>query len=277
MILTFTPEKHEYKSIGEDIDWISVTSLVSYFKQSFNSKNQSLRSSNNKKSKWYGIPPLEIESLWSAENKRATDLGTWYHNQREKDIMEFETIERHGVTVPIIRPIYKDGVKQAPNQKLIPGVYPEHFVYLKSAGICGQADRIEVINNNIFINDYKSNKELKLKGYTNWEGVTTMMQEPLSHLEDCHYTHYSLQLSLYMYIMLKHNPLLSPSSMILDHVIFEEQARDKYDYPIYKTDSNGNFIVKEVKHYEVPYLKTEVIAMLNYLKNNRKQIKLKKH
>ena len=40
-------------------------------------------------------------------------------------------------------------LKYAPDQKLIPGIYPEHFVYLKSASICGQADYVEIIDNKI--------------------------------------------------------------------------------------------------------------------------------
>ena len=37
--------------------------------------------------------------------ERAIELGNWYHNQREENLCEFNTIEREGVEVPIIRPI----------------------------------------------------------------------------------------------------------------------------------------------------------------------------
>jgi len=277
MILTFTPEKHEYLSPEHQIDWISVTSLASYFKHPFDANKQSIKSTKNKKSKWYGMDPNLVKDLWNKEGKRATDLGNWWHDQREKDIGEFETIERHGVTIPIIRPTFKDGIKHAPSQKLINGIYPEHFVYLQSAGICGQSDRVEVINNKVYIGDYKTNKELKLKGYTKYDGTIDMMLEPLAHLEDCHLTHYALQLSLYMYIILKHNPEFKPGDMILDHVLFEVESMNEQGYPIYKIDNSGNFVVKEVKHYPVPYYKSEVITMLNYLRDNRERVKLKIH
>jgi hypothetical protein len=42
-------------------------------------------------------------------------------------------------------------LKIAPNQKLDPGVYPEHMVYLKSAGICGQSDLVEVVNGKVIL------------------------------------------------------------------------------------------------------------------------------
>jgi len=278
MALIFKPEFHQYQSIdpSEKIDWLGVTTFVSHFKQSFDPVKQATRSSNNVRSKWYGISPEEIQSIWKGEGDRSTTLGTWYHNQRESDIMEFETMERHGVTVPIVKPIIIEGIKYAPDQKLQNGIYPEHLVYLKSAGICGQSDRVEVVNRLVSISDYKTSKEIKLEGFTNWEGRTTKMLYTLDHLDDCHIVHYGLQLSLYLYMILKHNPQFIPGKLVIDHVIFEEEARDKYNYPIYKKDSSGNYVIKDLKHYPVPYYKSEVIAMINYLRDNRHLIKVKK-
>ena len=51
----------------------------------------------------------------------------------------------------------------------------------------------------------KTNKEIKEKGFTNWEGITSKMYKPVSHLDDCNLKHYNLQLSLYAYIIKKHN------------------------------------------------------------------------
>jgi hypothetical protein len=56
-------------------------------------------------------------------------------------------MEREGVVVPIFKPSGEtNGIRIAPSQKLDPGIYPEHMVYLKSAGICGQSDLVEVVN-----------------------------------------------------------------------------------------------------------------------------------
>lgn len=163
-------------------------------------------------------------------------------------------------------------MKFAPDQRLTEGVYPEHFVYLKSAGVCGQADRVEVIRNTIDLYDYKTNKEIKKESYRNWEGVSQRMLTPLEHLDDCNYYHYALQLSLYMYIMIKHNPNLKPGKLILHHIIFEEAGKDKYGNPVNKLDSDNNPIVKEVVPYELPYLKTEVISVINWLHENREKL-----
>ena len=62
-------------------------------------------------------------------------------------------------------------MKKAPDQKLADGIYPEHMTYLKSASLCGQADRIEVINGKVNIYDYKTNKEI----YTSMKFLTQIL------------------------------------------------------------------------------------------------------
>ncbi len=268
MAITFKEEGHIYESNDQDnIDWISVTSLVSKFKEPFDGKAIAKKSSKNKKSKWYGMTPKEILDAWEGEKDRAIKLGNWYHNQREADMLDFKTIQREGLEIPIIKPIVKEnGVKIAPEQKLKDGVYPEHLVYLKSAKLCGQADLVEIVNGTINITDYKTNKEIKEKGYTNWEGITKKLYNPVSHLDDCHISHYNLQLSIYAYIIKKHNPKLKIGKLTIQHVKFKQVGEDKNGYPI-NEHVNGEPILEQIKMYELPYLKSEVISMINWLKN----------
>jgi len=275
-ILRFTADDHKYTTIDNpEEEWLSVTSLISQFKQGFDAEKMSQKSSKNKKSKWYGMTPEDIRAAWKAEANRATTLGTWYHNEREKDLCSFTTIERQDVTVPIYKPIELMGIKYSPDQKISDGVYPEHLVYLRSAGICGQSDLVEVVKGDVHITDYKTNKEIKTEGFTSWDGKTQKMESPLSHLDDCNYIHYALQLSMYMYMILKHNPKLKPGVMTLHHIIFEEAGRDEYDNPITALDSNGDPIVKDVIPYEVPYLKAEAIKIIHWLEDNKHKLKPK--
>jgi len=276
MILTFIPQQHKYNSVEPDgINWLSVTSFISNFKQPFEADLIAEKSSKSKKSKWYGMTPEAIKDAWKSEANRATTLGTWYHNCREKDICEVETMERHGVVIPVVKPIEKEGIKYSPNQKLSSGVYPEHMVYLKSSGLCGQSDLVEVVNGEVHITDYKTNKEIKAEGYTNWEGVTQKMLPPLSHLDDCNLNHYTLQLSIYMFMILKHNPKLKFGSLTIHHIIFEEVDKNKFGNPITALDSNGDPIVKDIVQYDLPYLKQEVISLIHWLEDNRHKLKTK--
>lgn len=273
--LIFIEKNHSYQSFSPEdkIDWTSVTAFVNIFKKKFDPIAQSIKSSKNPRSKWYGLPPEEIQKHWSDEANRAATTGTAFHNQREADLTGIDTIERCGVQVPIIKPIYQDGVKYAPDQKLVEGIYPEHLVYLKSAGICGQSDRVEVVKGVVDIVDYKTNKEIKTKGFTNWEGITDKMLGPCAHLDDCNYNHYALQLSTYLYIILKQNPIFRPGKLSLHHIIFQKEAEDKFGNPIYKKDENGDPIVEKLVSYEVPYLKEEVKNMIAWLQDNKTNLK----
>ena len=271
MSIIFNAEEHSYKSLNpeENINWVSVTTVVSSLKQPFDAKAVAQKVTKKKNSKWYGLDPIIVQQIWTNEADRSTTDGTWYHNQREDDLCSFASIEREGVTVPVFKPSGENnGLRTAPSQKLEPGVYPEHMVYLKSAGLCGQSDLVEVVNGKVNIIDYKTNKEIKMQGFTNWEGITEKMSLPVNNLDDCHFNHYALQLSIYMYIILKHNPKLKPGKIFIHHVKFEIEREDNWGYPIGKKDENGNPIVKEVIVIPIPYLVDEVQAVIHYMKDN---------
>lgn len=277
MSIIFNDADHSYKSIdGDNIDWISVTTLISNFKKPFDAKGIAAKVSKNKRSKWYGIEPETILKIWDDESQRAMTLGTFYHNQREADLCSLASIEKEGVTIPVFIPnVEPNGIKVAPSQKLESGVYPEHMVYLKSAGICGQSDLVEVVNDKIYIIDYKTNKEIKTESFVNWEGISDKLSFPLQHLDDCNFNHYALQLSIYMYIMLKHNPKLKPGKMYIHHIIFEEDEKDENGYPVTKYSPEGDPIVKEVIPMEIPYLADEVRSIILWLSDNKHKLKKK--
>lgn len=270
-MIYFEPDNHKYISTDKDINWISATNLISYFKQPFDSESVALKCSRSKKSKWYGKTKDEILQAWKEESDRSCSLGTWYHAQREQDVLECESIERWGKQLLTVAPIIDtEGRKIAPEQKLFEGIYPEHFMYLESSGICGQSDRVEVYDNFVTIVDFKTNREIKSEGFKNWEGLKQMMKPPVNHLEDCNLIHYTLQLSLYMYMILKHNPSLKPGRLLLQHVIFEElNLKDQFGHAILKTDEDNNPIIKEVRDIYVPYMKKEIISILEYYKKNQ--------
>jgi hypothetical protein len=276
-MIIFNADDHSYKSIEEEnIKWISVTTLVSHFKKPFDAKKIASKVTKNKNSKWYGLDPATIQQIWDSEADRSIVLGSWYHDQRESDLCALASMERDGITIPVFKPNeIKEGVKIAPLQKLEPGVYPEHMVYLKSAGICGQSDLVEVVNGKVNIIDYKTNKEIKKESYVSWEGISDKLCPPVDSLDDCNFYHYALQLSIYMYIILKHNPKLKPGKIFIHHITFEIEGENKWGYPISKRDENGEPIVKEVIPMIIPYLIDEVLAIFHYIQDNKDKIKKK--
>lgn len=262
-MIKFTAENHKYESIiPDDIKWRSVTGIVHTLCKEFDADDMAPKSARNKKSKWYGMPVEEIKEAWRAENERSIVLGKWYH-----DIREQQHLKRENAVWPEI----KDGVKYATSQVLQKGkVYPEHMVYLKTVGITGQSDIVEVTTDGIVnINDYKTSKEIKKEGWKNWEGVSEKLLAPLHHLDKCEYNLYALQLSMYMLIIQKHNPSLIPGKLTIEHIKFEVAGEDKYGYPVYWTDKEGNYLVKDIVLYELPYMKKEVIKLIDYIRNER--------
>lgn len=272
MAVKFLPETHKYVSIdpSEEIPWISVTSVISKLKQPFDAEKIAEKSSKNKRSKWYGMSKDEILAVWKAESDRAINVGNWYHNQREDDILGLSNIERQGKVIPIMHPMHDEGgYKVSPNQRLTDGMYPEHFVYMKSLGICGQSDLVEVIDGVVHITDYKTNKEIRSTSFKDWEGLSQKMNPPVSHLDDCNLNHYNLQLSIYMYMILKHNPKLKPGTLMIQHILFEDERKDANGYPILKLDPEGNPIIKDIIYYDLPYLKDEVNTLVKWFQENK--------
>lgn len=260
----FIEDTHKYMDESGDV-YTSVTSLIGQFKESFNPQEAAEKASKNRKSKWYKVSPNDIIAAWNKENKRAIDLGKWYHSTMETALCAVDDVNGQCVYKPIID---EEGIKYSPPQtNLSYGIYPEHFIYLDSVKLCGQADRVEIDkDDNIHIIDFKSNKEIKDKAYVSWDGIKKMMKKPIQHLEDVTFTHYALQLSLYMYMIECQNRHLNPGTLTIHHVKFKLAGEDQYGYPIHARDLNGNPIVDEIVKYEMPYLKKEAKALINTLK-----------
>lgn len=271
MILKFHEQNHLYESIVPDnIKWLGTTTIVHAFKEPFNAGLQAPKSSRNVRSKWYKVPVDEILQAWKDEGDRAVNLGHWYHKRKEQEL--YTGIQ----DIPVYKPIIVDGIKYSPNQVLTEGIYPEHLVYLQSAGIVGQSDIVTVQNGLVNIDDHKTSKEITRESYKNWEGVYKKMLKPFQHLQDCHINHYALQLSIYMYCILRHNNNLQPGKMTINHIKFVQAGTDKWGYPIAHL-GDGEPIVESIEQIEVPYMRKEVQILIEWLKNPDNRNSIIKH
>lgn len=252
-MIKFRDSDHLYCSvIPDNRKWLSVTTLLKMFAIPFDDSIAE-RNSRDEKSKWYGLDPEYIKVIWKNEAKRATDLGSWYHLQRE--LAEIDAIQ----CCPI-----QDEWKYAGNQKLSEGVYPEIMLYHPEYDVCGQSDRVEIKNGLVNISDYKSNKIIKTRSF---RGKT--LKYPLHHLEDCDLVKYNLQLSIYMFMILFHNKNLRPGKLEIEHVEFEINKLDTYGYPIAMLDKLGNPIVSKVTKIPLEYKEKDTRLCLEYLREER--------
>jgi ATP-dependent exoDNAse (exonuclease V) beta subunit len=136
------------------------------------------------------------------------------------------------------------------------GVYPEFLIACNSQDgflrLAGQIDLLIVNGNDVYIVDFKSNKEIKKTSfYDKKKKSNVMMKFPVNNLQDCNFNHYQLQLSTYAFMLQTLRPELNIKKLILYHI-----------------DHDGN----ETLH-ECEYLKEEVVKMLNHYK---KRVKIQK-
>jgi hypothetical protein len=101
--------------------------------------------------------------------------------------------------------------------------YPEIILHRISADrklrIAGQADLVVIEGGKyLTVLDYKSSKTIDKKSWFNPASRThAMMLPPINTLQDCNFTHYSLQLSLYAWMILKQHPSLQVKALKIIH------------------------------------------------------------
>lgn len=193
-----------------------------------------------------GINVKSVQYFWHKERDRACEDGSDFHNsQEELDIINNGAVP-NSVTDKII------DLFELPD-----GVYTELMIWLDKYLICGKSDKviIESTTNGIRyidIEDYKTNKELKINynfinQRTGDEVINEYMEAPVSHLVNCNWNHYILQLSLYAYMLECRG--FTVRNLTLLHTT--------------------NYSKEDLKKYSIPYMREEIINMLNYNNNGR--------
>ena len=162
--------------------------LFSKFKKLYGFKNVvSNYEKTNKFSENYINAQSEILKEWKEKNTLAIEKGLKRHKQEEEKVLKegyfiFEN-EKY---------LLKDKFEKSNKNE----VFPELLVYDNVFKIAGQCDIIlKDKDNNITVIDYKTNESIDTKN------SFQKMKKPISHLDQCNYNTYCLQLSLYAYIL----------------------------------------------------------------------------
>lgn len=203
----FYPEPHVYTYIDEDGKEIeistSVTSLIEEYTQEFNKESIA-----EIKAKKEGITKEEILDKWKLDNDFACIKGTvthayneylWQNKKYEYDKQEIISVFGKDVIEPIWDKLKKicDSFYDKFKDNLIP-IGLEQVIGSSYYDIAGTIDFLAYSKklDSLIIIDYKTNKEIKKKSFNN-----ERMLFPLNDLMDCNFYHYSLQLSIYKYIL----------------------------------------------------------------------------
>ena len=188
----------------------------------------------------------EILKSWDNTRDEACDHGSYVHEIMETSFYGNTHFDLSNFGCPQICGNF-DCVKGNYHLDLENGIYPEFLMsYITPEGlhIAGQADLIVKNGNDISILDWKTNKEIKKRSFFNKaKKKNVMMKYPLSNIEDCNYWHYTLQLSLYAYILQQLNPDFEIKELKLVHIA-RDGKQTVYDLEYRKSD-----IERMLKHY----------------------------
>jgi len=120
-------------------------------------------------------------------------------------------------------------------------IVPELIVHDEELGLAGTIDLVVETPDGLVLIDWKTNKKITTKGYNNKKAL-----EPIEDLDDCHLVKYSLQLSLYAYMLERQGWKID--MLLLVHLI------------------DGLAV-----SIEVPYVKERVEELLEWQKNKQKK------
>lgn len=190
---------------------------------------------------------VEILAEWKKTNVEACEIGTAFHLEKENEWYDkYNDLVRQRVPVSGDFTCIKNDFSLSREKAVI----PEFLVYYSCPDnilhLAGQVDLLIKDGNDIYILDYKTNaKGIKDKAFFNRKTKRNVkMFYPISNLDDTVMNHYTLQLSIYAFMIQKINPDFNIKLLKLIHIDREGVETE----------------------FEVPYLKDEVTKLFKYHK-----------
>ena len=276
--LFFNDKNHLYINKNDGTKYISVTTLIGEYENKFDEdfwskykaielfldgdvwSNVKLKLQNTKR--WdqtllekYKIDEVKfnqevekIKSEWAANRDEACDHGTWLHSIMENGFYgntQFD-LGKYGYTDA-------SGVYDCPKNyyelDIENAIYPEFLMSWtsqdKQLKIAGQSDLVVKRGNDIWILDWKSNKEIKKRSfYDKNKKDVVRMKFPLNNFMDCNYYHYQLQLSTYAWILQQIRPEFEIKGLSIIHI---DRNAKQTEYPM---EYCKNDVERMIKHYK---------------------------
>ncbi len=265
----FTEKDHKYTgSSGKN--YISTTSIVALYKEEFDEEYWSLykaieRIVIDKLGKDYFdrtkrrigfekviehfTPRIQTDGLlqntinqilneWKEKRERKQLEGKVYHKKREDTDNEKGICDVSGLKIVKF--------EDRDLNYLLDGAYTEHVLWNEEFGIAGQADKTYLEGIWIDVDDYKTCDKIPEESFNHPKRGYKMMKYPVDNLMDCKLLHYTLQLSIYAW-------------MLEQKSIEQKRPRQVRRLRLYHSTIDT--------YIEVPYLKKEVELILNHYRN----------
>lgn len=266
--IQFIESSHRYLDENGD-DLISVSKFTEKFKEKQDWTAIAKKVAMKKTKEGTPTTTKDILNKWETKRDTASQIGTLFHTIREQELLDTESPVFYDVPCAKQASAYDTGgVKNSiPITKLDSNtVYPELMIYDTDYMICGQSDKVIVVDDKIHIWDYKTDAEITFNAFSSQWVKPRRLLGPLSHIEECNGNIYSIKMSIYMYLLWKANKgRFKPGDLIIEHVHLK---RDPENDNIPMLDENGRPIVLKIEQIKLPYRKKEVMEMLETLKTN---------
>jgi hypothetical protein len=203
--IQFKSEYHTYTNVVTDEKYCSGTRFISHFHKEFNPDEIAYNLITNHWKyieRFEGMETKEAVEILKAEWAKRAEIGNYVHDILEKymkgnEVIDSSMPQSHNdrITQLIIAYDKLELKKQYANYEF----YPELLVFNDEYKIAGQSDLVlfNKHNKTFIVYDYKTNQ----KGISKKAFGGATMYDPISHLADCNYIHYTLQLSLYAYCL----------------------------------------------------------------------------
>jgi hypothetical protein len=277
MAVLLEPIKHIYYDEDEPSKtYVSISKLLSLYKPKFDPTGQILIASARKQSKLRGveITPEMLQAEWNRGNKDSTTRGTFIHAICEDYIKKGLTPSASNVARLIPK------LESFNDPLILKGFIPvsEQIFHNDEFGLAGTSD-LPWYNHktmNCFVSDFKTDKVVN---YTSDYG--NFYLDPISHLEQCEWTDHALQLSFYAYFMELKG--YKPKNSWVLHIVVDktyleitkenQQELFERDGILYNIGEKivESWFVSDVKKIPCPYLKLEVLLILNDFKKRFKK------
>lgn len=228
-MLEFDSASHSYLNPHTKERYISATQLISKFKKPFDVDAMSKRVATRE-----GVSQDEIKERWKKINSDSKVYGSKIHSVLE----DYNSAK-------IVAEGYEDLINNYKKLSVIAdddALLVEEKLHNNSYKLAGTADIIRLEDKGGFsVFDLKTNKKFNL-----FNQYSEYLLHPLDHLTACEYTTYALQLSLYAFM---YQCMTGRNVNQLGIIYYNKED-------------------KEFVYYPAPYMKADVVLMLEYYAKN---------
>lgn len=183
--IIFKEDTHQYFNKLDNTEYIPVSLFLKHFYEPFDADKISYFVAKKR-----GVSKQTILDEWAENRDFSCERGTAFHLAMENAIKFGEIDTNYKKVIEnfqlVVQRLFND----------IKNIYSEQLLYIDEYKIAGTSDIIFEHNDGTFtIGDFKTNKKFNFHSlYKKW------MKYPVSHLSECEFVKYTLQLSLYAYM-----------------------------------------------------------------------------